>query len=163
MPRAQNTLRLLNTSHVKWTHRKKPPCLQPYVPLSTLRECWVTDKIAGDCRGQWRPNTQGNPSVCGKTRLQLQPTRLTLFLLLTLGRREHFQALTSGSSQMQTYLLTEVDGVAPAHPIPTVTRQAVAGDLEGEQRVKLGPSRGNTKGLPWREDMWCSTHCCLCE
>lgn len=130
---------------MKWTQRKKPTCLQPYVLLSTLRECWVTDLIAGDCRRQWKPNTQGNPSVCGKARPQLQPTRLMLFLLLTPGRREHFQAVafTSGSSKMQTYLFTQVDGVALAHTIPTVTRQAVAGDLEREQTLglKLGPTR----------------------
>lgn len=150
---------------MKWSHRKKPTSLQPYVPLSTLRECWVTDIIKGDCRRQWRPNTQGNPSACGKARNQLLPTRLRLFLLLTLGRREHFQAFTSGRSQMQTYLLTQVDGIALAHAIPTVPRQAVAGDLEGEQNVglKLGPNKGNTPGLPRTEGMWCSTHCCLCE
>lgn len=150
---------------MKWTHRKKLTCLQAYVLLSTLRQCWVTDIIAGDCRRQWRPNTQGNPSVCGKARLQLQPTRLMLFLLLTLGRREHFQAFTSGSSQMQTYLLTQVDGVALAHTIPTVTRQAVAGNLEAEQNIGLKhePNKGNTPGLPWAEGRWCSTHCCLCE
>lgn len=127
-----------------------------------------TDTIAGDCRQQWTPNTQGNPSVCGKARLQPQPTRLMLFLLLTPGRREHFtsgrlQANQTQTDQLQPYLLTQVDGVALAHTIPTVTRQAVTGDLEGEQSLglKLGPSTGSTQGLPWTGGMWCSTHCCL--
>lgn len=48
---------------------------------------------------------------------------------------------------MQTYLLTQVDGVALAHTIPTVTRQAVTGNLEGEQTLglKLALKKGNTQ------------------
>ncbi|KAK4814940.1 hypothetical protein QYF61_006884 [Mycteria americana] len=47
---------------------------------------------------------------------------------------------------MQTYLFTQVDGVALAHAIPTVTRETVAGNLEGEQMLslKLGPNKENT-------------------
>lgn len=66
---------------------------------------------------------------------------------------------------MQTYLFTQVDGVALAHTIPTVPRQAVAGDLEGEQSVglKLGPNKGNTAGLPWTEGMLLPFHWLLCS
>lgn len=46
-------------------------------------------------------------------------------------------AFTPGNSKMQTYLFTQVDGVALAHSIPTVTRKTVAGNLEGEQRLGL--------------------------
>lgn len=44
---------------------------------------------------------------------------------------------------MQTYLFTQVDGVALAHAIPSVTRKTVAGNLEGEQMLslKLGPNK----------------------
>lgn len=52
-------------------------------------------------------------------------------------------AFTSGNSEMQTYLFTQVDGVALAHAIPSVTRKTVAGNLEGEQMLslKLGPNK----------------------
>lgn len=70
-------------------------------------------------------------------------------------------AFTSANSKTQAYLLTQVDGVALAHAIPTVTRKTVAGNLEGEQilSLKLGPNKENTQQLGWMESMWYSTHC----
>lgn len=83
-------------------------------------------------------------------------------MLLTVGRKERFKAVafTSANSKMQTYLFTQVDGVALAHTIPTVTRKTVAGNLEGEQMLslKLGPNKENTQRLSWMESMWYSTH-----
>lgn len=69
-------------------------------------------------------------------------------MLLTVGRKECCKAVafTFGNSKTQTYLLTQVDGVALAHAIPTVTWKTVAGNLEGEQMLslKLGPNKENT-------------------
>lgn len=84
-------------------------------------------------------------------------------MLLTVGRKERFKAVafTSSNSKMQTYLFTQVDGVALAHTIPTVTGETVAGNLEGEQMLclKPGPNKENTQWLSWVESLWYSTHC----
>lgn len=72
-------------------------------------------------------------------------------MLLTARRKEQLKAVafTSANSKMQAYLFTQVDGVALAHTIPTVTRKTVAGNLEGEQilNLKLGPNKENTQQL----------------
>lgn len=83
--------------------------------------------------------------------------RLTLFLLLTVGREERSKAVafTSGNSRTQTYLLAQVDGVALAHAIPAVTRKTVAGNLEGEEMLtwELGPPH-TTAELDGKHVVW---------
>jgi len=66
--------------------------------------------------------------------------------------------LHPGNRKMQTNLFTQVDGVAPSHTIPTVTRKTVTGNLEGKHvlRLKLGPSKENTQWLNWMENICCN-------
>lgn len=65
-------------------------------------------------------------------------------MLLAVGIKA--TAFTPSNSKMQTDLFAQVNGVAPAHAIPAVTRKTVAGNLEGKQllSLKLEPSKENT-------------------
>lgn len=76
-------------------------------------------------------------------------------MLLAVGIKA--AVFTPSNSKMQTDLFAQVDGVAPAHAIPAVTRKTVAGNLEGKQMLslKLEPSKESRQ---WVESICHTLH-----